>query len=67
MYHRRADHEFGDGIPEYHLDYCFPGDEDGNKLTMMVAIERHSKMETAMIVPVKGSTGKTPQGKCWTS
>ena len=25
-------------IPEYHLDYCFPGDEEGQKLTTLVAV-----------------------------
>ena len=44
-------------IPEYHLDYCFPGDEMGQRLTILVAVERYSRMKKAVVVPSKGSTG----------
>ena len=45
------------GIPEYHLDYCFPGDEEGERLTVLVGVERYSRMKKAVVVPSKGSTG----------
>ena len=57
MDHTRRDPDEQDGVSEYHLDYCFPGDEHGNKLTVLVAIEKHTKMKKAMVVPMKGSTG----------
>ena len=42
-------------LPEYHMDHCFPG---GQKLTILVVVERHSKMKKAVVVPSKGSTGR---------
>ena len=45
------------GVPEYHVDYCFPGDELGYKLTILVAVERVSLMKMASVVPTKGATG----------
>jgi hypothetical protein len=45
-------------VPEYHMDYCFPGDEDGQKLTILVVIERRAKMKKAIVVPSKGSIGR---------
>ena len=36
MSHRRKKDLEEASVPEYHLDYCFPGDEDGNKLTVLV-------------------------------
>jgi hypothetical protein len=45
------------GLPEYHLDYCFPGDETDDRLTVLVVIEKYSKMKKAVVVPSKGSTG----------
>ena len=45
------------GLPEYHMDYCFPGDEFGERLTVLVVIERYTKMKKAVVVPNKGSTG----------
>ena len=45
-------------LPEYHMDYCFPGDEGGQKLTILVVVERHSKTKKAVVVPSKGSTGR---------
>ena len=54
--HRKRDgHE--QGLPEYHMDYCFPGDECDQRLTVLVVVERYSKMKKAVVVPSKGSTG----------
>jgi hypothetical protein len=39
------------GIPEYHLDYCFPWDEHGEMLTVLVVSERCTKIKTAVVVP----------------
>ena len=55
--HRRKDDWEPRGIPEYHLDYCFPGDEFDQRLTILVAIEKYTKMKKAVVVPNKGSTG----------
>ena len=57
MDHQRSKDE-GPSISEYHMDYAFPGDENGRKITMLVAVERNSKMKKAIIVPQKGSTGR---------
>ena len=38
-------------LPECHMDYCFPGEEGGQKL---VEVERHSKVKKAFVVPSKG-------------
>ena len=38
------------------MDYCFPGDQF-DILTVLVVIERHTKMKKAVVVPSKGSTG----------
>ena len=53
---RKEDKEVS--LPEYHLDYCFPRDEDGQKLTILVVVERRSEMKKGMVVPSKSSTGK---------
>ena len=45
-----------DGIPEYHMVYCFPGDEF-DRLTVLVVTERYTKVRKAVVVPSKGSTG----------
>ena len=45
------------GLAEYHIDYCFPGDEIGFKLCVLVAVEKHSGMKMATVVPTKGATG----------
>ena len=44
-----------ESLPEYHMDYCFPGDEGGQ--TILVVVESHSKMKKAVVVPSKASTG----------
>ena len=45
------------GLAEFHLDYCFPGDEMGCKLCVLVGVERYSGMKMATVVPTKGATG----------
>ena len=55
--HRKQLEDHVEGIPEYHLDYYFPGDELGQRLTILVAVERNSRMKKAVVVPSKGSTG----------
>ena len=36
----RIDKGRGRNLPEYFWDYCFPGDEFGNKLTILIGKER---------------------------
>ena len=57
MDHRSKRAAEEESLPENHMDYCFPGDEGGQKLTTLVVVERHSKMKKAVVVPSKGSTG----------
>ena len=45
------------GLSEYSFDYCFPGDELGCKLTVLVGRERTTGMYSATAVPMKGSMG----------
>ncbi len=45
-------------VPEYHFDYCFPGDELGFKWTILVGKERISKTWMATAVPNKGASGR---------
>ena len=60
--HTKKGDESTQGIPEYHMDYCFPGDEHGERLTVLVIIERYTKMKKAVVVPSKGSTGSYAAG-----
>ena len=47
-----------DGIHEFHMDFCFPGEEDDSgMLTVLVVRERRTKMLMATVVPSK-STGE---------
>ena len=46
------------GLAEFSFDYCFPGDELGYKLTILVGRERTTGMMMATVVPAKGSKGK---------
>ena len=57
MDHRKA---VGDerGVSEYAFDYCFPGDELGFKLTVLVGREKVTGMFFATSVPTKGSIGR---------
>ena len=52
-------------LPEYSWDYCFPGDEFGNKMTVLVGKERKSKSWMAVTVPDKGGTGSFAVDKCF--
>jgi hypothetical protein len=45
-------------VPEYHLDYCFPGDEGEHRLTVLVAVEEYTKMKKPTVGPSKESTGE---------
>ena len=45
-------------MSEYSFDYCFPGDELGCKLTILVGRERVTGMNIATVVPMKGSMGR---------
>ena len=46
------------GLPEFSFDYCFPGDELGYKMTILVGRERTTGMCMAVTIPGKGSVGK---------
>ena len=58
MDHRRRPGDGEDGVPEYHVDCCFPGDEEGQKLVVLAIVEKHSRMKRMVVVPFKGSTGE---------
>ena len=45
------------GLDEFHFDYCFPGDEFGCKLSVLVGVEKYTGMKMASVVPTKGGTG----------
>jgi hypothetical protein len=45
-------------VNEYSFDYCFPGNEFGYKLTVLVGRERTSGMTMATVIPSKGGSGK---------
>jgi hypothetical protein len=55
--HRRDVRE-ARGLPEYSFDYCFPGNEFGYHLTILVGRERVTGMTMATVDPEKGSKGK---------
>ena len=43
-------------VPEFHMDYCFPGDKDGvAPLTILVVRERLTRMTMASVVGRKGA------------
>ena len=46
------------GLSEYSFDYCFPGDEFGFKVTVLVGRERNTGMTMGTVVPMKGSSGR---------
>ena len=60
--HRKAVDEER-GVSEYAFDYCFPGDELGFKLVVLVGHERITGMQFATAVPTKGSIGRFATGK----
>ena len=39
------------------MDYCFPGDDQGRKLTVLVITEKYSRMKKGVVAPMKGSSG----------
>ena len=43
---------------ELSLDYCFMGDEGGDRVTVLVGRERTTGMTMATVVPVKGTSGQ---------
>ena len=45
-------------LREFSFDYCFPGDEKGAKVTVLVGRERVTGMTMASVVPVKGTSGQ---------
>ena len=55
--HRRSVDE-DRGVSEYAFDYCFPGDEFGFKLVVLVGHEKVTGMHFATAVPTKGSIGR---------
>ena len=65
---REMDHQKDKGrerkIPEYHFDYCFPGDEFGFKWTVSGGKERMSKSWFASADPQKGASGRFATDKC---
>ena len=44
-------------LDEFSMDYCFPGDEFGFQLAVLVVVERGTGMKASIVVPRKGSTG----------
>jgi hypothetical protein len=52
------------GLPEFSFDYCFPGDDFGYRLTILVGRERTTGMTFATTVPEKGSKGKFVADRC---
>ena len=59
---RETDHRRATGkernMPEYSIDYCFPGDELGYKWTVLAGRERINKSWLATTVPMKGGSGR---------
>jgi hypothetical protein len=48
----------GGEVPELHLDYCFPGEEEtGKNLTVLVARMRNTRMTMSTVIPSK-TTGE---------
>ena len=52
---RRGDGE--EGLPEMHLDYCFPKTDRGEGMTILVMRIKSARMTCATAVAKKGSTG----------
>ena len=55
--HRKAVEE-DRKLREFSFDYCFPGDEKGFRLTVLVGKERVTGMAMASVVPTKGTSGQ---------
>ena len=56
--HRKCEAREGDGVPEIHFDFAFPGSHGQEGLTLLVARERDSKMLLSTPLPTKGTTGQ---------
>ena len=48
-------------VREFSFDYCFPGDEMGSRITVLVGKERVTGMTMASVVPVKAHPGNLQQ------
>ena len=55
--HRKAVEE-DRRIREFSFDSCFPGDEKGARITVLVGLERVTGMTMASVVPVTGTSGQ---------
>ena len=57
--HRKRDNrETENGVPEVHLDWAFPGEEEADKtITILVGRVRHTRMTMSAMAPNK-STGE---------
>ena len=55
MAKRKTEEE--EGIPEIHIDYCFPKSYHGHGITILAARERRTRMVMATVVPAKGTMG----------
>ncbi len=55
---RRKSIEVERGLAEFSFDYCFPGNELGYKLTILVGRERATGMTLATALPTKRPKGK---------
>ena len=55
------------GLNEYSFDYCFPGNELGYKLTVLVGRERTSRTAMASVIPSKVAPGDLRPTRCWLS
>ena len=57
MAHTRGTAEKGD-VPEFHFDFCFPGEEEtGKNLVVLVGRMRDTRMTMSTVVPTK-TTGE---------
>ncbi|MDA8582752.1 hypothetical protein N9L68_00935 [bacterium] len=52
-------------VPEFHMDYCFPGDKHGvAPLTVIVMRERLTRMTMASLVTRKGAVAEVAERIC---
>ena len=63
MNHEKQKNDGEQNISEYHMDYCFPGDENGQKLIILLIIEKFTKMKKAVVVPSKDRQGSSRPGE----
>ena len=62
MDHKRKAQRDEPSVPEYHMDYCFPGDEDGQRLTVLVVVERDTRMKKRWWYLRRGRLGGMRRG-----